>query len=32
MKQNRWYMVAKDGAATLCVDEQDARGEADRAD
>ena len=32
MKQNRWYMVTKDGAATLCVDEQDARDEAARAD
>ena len=32
MKQNRWYMVTKDGAARLCVDEQDARDEADRAD
>ena len=28
----RWYMVTKDGAATLCVDEQDARDEAARAD
>lgn len=32
MKQNRWYMVTKDGAARLCVDEQDARDEAARAD
>ena len=32
MKQNRWYMVTKDGAATLCVDEQDARDEAARRD
>lgn len=32
MTQNRWYMVTKGGAATLCVDEQDARDEAARAD
>ena len=28
MKQNRWYMVNKDGMATLCVDREDAEKEA----
>lgn len=30
--QNRWYMVDKDGMATLCADQQDAESESKDAD